>query len=90
MHHLLKAANIEGESNFLKFTMTVESVQNMDIGWQMMWIDHDGAYYFGHLESVGGNDLIPCKIRLKISVKYPIPSCDTFCAIQKRQSKAPC
>lgn len=55
----------------------------------MMWIYHDGADCLGPLGSVGGSDLIPCKIRLKISVKYPIPSCDAFCAVQKRQSKAP-
>ena len=47
------------------------------------WLMNNGVYCLGQLGSVGANDLIPCKILLKISVKYTfLPPCDAFCAVQ--------
>lgn len=73
VHHLLRAANSETESNFLKSTIQAENIH--------LWIlvDKQRSLLSGQVESIGGSDSIPCQTLLRISVRVSFPTWCFLC-----------
>lgn len=76
IYHLLKTANAEVESDFLKPTRKVEKKTHL---WVLV-----GQQWYLLSGSVGAGDFIACKTLLKIFVKYPsfLSPYDAFYAVQ--------